>query len=227
MFDSLLESSKIELAANCLNFANNMGYVNGKPFLYLPNIFEKPLAKSRKEAEDTLHIGIFGAVRLLKNHLTQVVAAIRFAEEKRKILNLHVNELTSDAGSTILGNIKELFKRCPKHKLIVEPYRSGMEYDNLIRYMDIGMQLSFTESFNIVAANFVCNGVPIVVGETIDWMPKSMKVSYNNVEDIVGRLNYAYTNRNNPVLQFEQYQSLMRYNEKAKNSWDQFIRDNL
>ena len=227
MYDAVKESNKIELAANCFNFADNIGYVTGVPFHYLPNIFEKPLSKSRKEEEDTIRIGIFGAIRLLKNHLTQAVAAIRFAEEKGKILHLHVNELVSDAGSSVLNNIRELFNRNGKHKLYIEPYRDGMEYDNLIRFMDVGMQLSFTESFNIVAANFVCNGVPIVVSSTIDWMPTTLQASYTEIADIVKKLHFAYSNRNNNDLQVAQYRGLMDHNNKSKDVWDRWILKSL
>ncbi len=227
MFDSLKESSKIMLAGNCYNFAHNMQFITGDKFLYLPNLYEKSLAKFRKEPEEIIRIGCFGAIRMMKNHLTQAVAAIRFAEEKNKILYFHINELVSDAGSSVLNNLKELFNRNGKHKLIIEPYRSGIEYDNLIRYMDVGMQLSFTESFNIVAANFVCNGVPIVVGNTVEWMPRTLQASYTNIDSIVERLNYAYTNRNNSELQNEQYLKLVDSNNRAKDVWDSFIKNTL
>jgi len=46
-----------------------------------------------------------------------------------------------------------------------------MEHNDFIRVvksMDIGMQVSLSESFNIVAADFVSNGVPLVGSPDIE-----------------------------------------------------------
>jgi len=223
IFESAKVDPKIRLASNCKNVANNMGVVSDSEFLYLPNIYDVPLSKSRKDATDVVNIGLFGAIRLLKNHLVQAIAAIKFCELNNKKLHFYINELTSDAGGSILNNIKHVFNHNPKHKLFVEKYRQGEEYNNFIKYMDLGMQVSFSESFNLVAANFVCNGVPIVVGDCVNWMPIEAISSYTDIDDMVAKIKFAYMNRNNHAYQLKQMAYLKEYNISAKNAWNEFL----
>lgn len=217
-------SPKIKIAANCENFYNAINPALPNKFIYLPNIFDKPLTKSRKAQDyNRIDIGIFGAVRMLKNHATQVLAAIKAAEEMNKILHLHMNDLTNDAGHAILINIRTIFAENNKHKLINVGWKSNEEYDILIRQMDIGMQLSFTESFNIVAANFVVNGVPVVVGDTITWVPSLYKTSYTDINSISAKIKELYGVRNNTGVINDVYNYLNNYNSSAKMVWNEYI----
>jgi len=54
--------------------------------------------------------------------------------------------------------------------------------------MDLGMQLSFSESFNIVTADFISQYVPIIVSPTISWMDDSLQVGTENLKQIVDKL---------------------------------------
>ena len=62
------------------------------------------------------------------------------------------------------------------------------------------MQLSYTESFNIVAADFVNNNKLIIVSDAIGWMPPVMKVTTTNYDDAVKGIINAYRYRNNRPL---------------------------
>jgi hypothetical protein len=53
------------------------------------------------------------------------------------------------------------------------------------------MQVSLSESFNIVTADLVTVGVPTVVSPAIYWMPKSFMADPTNLASIVDRLGAA------------------------------------
>jgi hypothetical protein len=55
--------------------------------------------------------------------------------------------------------------------------------------MHLLLQPSYTESFNMVTADGIAEGVPSVVSNAIDWAPKHWKADVDDVLDIsrVGR----------------------------------------
>jgi hypothetical protein len=83
--------------------------------------------------------------------------------------------------------------------------------------MDIGMQVSFSESFNIVTADFVTAGVPIVASDDIEWMPEFLKTSPTSHRGMIKKLNRGYKWRG--ISTWLQKLSLEIYNIKAKLIW--------
>jgi hypothetical protein len=78
------------------------------------------------------------------------------------------------------------------------------------------MQVSLTESFNIVSADFVNVGVPIVISPDIDWLPDSLKADPNDHEDIIYTLGKAYSGL---LHAWFQRRSLKCYISKSEDVW--------
>jgi hypothetical protein len=115
-----------------------------------------------------INIGCFGAFRQLKNHLTQAVAAIEFAEQHNFKLNFHVNAGRIEKnGSNPYKNLRALFSNLPQYNFIEHPWTSHENFIKIINCMDICMQVSFSETFNIVSADAAVCCVPLVVSEEI------------------------------------------------------------
>jgi len=55
------------------------------------------------------------------------------------------------------------------HELVGHEWMPRNEFLGLCRMMDIGMQVSFSETFNIVAADLINQGVPVVVSKEVPW----------------------------------------------------------
>jgi hypothetical protein len=83
--------------------------------------------------------------------------------------------------------------------------------------MDIGMQVSFSESFNIVTADFVTAKIPIVASDDIYWMPWFLKVSPTNHRGMLRKLNIAYDFKK--ISTWCQTIFLKIYNTKAQLTW--------
>jgi hypothetical protein len=149
------------------------GCVNHTPNIYNPNPdIEVTPVDINRESDEELHVGLFGALRPLKNHLQQAMWAIRFAEEvERCPLALHVNisEHEKEKTEPVLRNIRSLFVDS-KHRLIEHPWMPHAEFLSLVKQMDLGLQVSFSETYNIVAADHVSQGVPIVVSPDITFV---------------------------------------------------------
>lgn len=222
--DFLSLPNNVYLASNSVNFSNSLSRLYDKEIYYLPNLYDYEYSFKHREQSNVLNVGIFGAIRLLKNTLTGVIASIIFAKENNKKLNLYINNLTSDIGNNVLLNIKMLLNDYPNVKLFINPYLDGDKYKNLIQSLDLGLQLSFSETFNNVAGDFVNNGVPIIYNDEIDWLKTSLKVSSTNINEIVSIISKAYSLRNNENFLNGQYNNLKEYNKRASNIWLDFYK---
>lgn len=151
-------------------------HVDNSRVIYLPNYYPINVLKPYKKIErcnDELHVGCFGAIRPLKNQLIQAIAAIRYANIKDKTLYFHINGTRVEGnGQPVLKNIRKLFESSRKHRLVEHSWMPHQDFLDLVDSMDLGMQVSFSESFNIVAADFVAMGKPVVVSSEIDWVAK-------------------------------------------------------
>jgi len=212
-------------ALNALNFSDSTKNLFKEDFTYLPNIYDKPFRKSKKELRSNrIDIACYGAIRLLKNHIQQALAAMQAADELGKILYFRINDVDNDAGSTIRASLELLFRKNGKHKLVVDAWRPHGEFLDLIRSSDIGIQLSMTESFNIVAADFISQGTPIIGGESITWLPEELKCSGTDVREIVDTIKRVYKSRNSRDLQENAYNNLNEYNNHAKQAWEDYLK---
>lgn len=187
--------------------------------MFLPNIYlrDESCGHSRNDKE-FINIGCFGSIRPLKNQLVQAAAGIMFANHKGSKLNFFMNKRIEQGGEGVLKNITNLFKD-PHHKLILIDWLPHNEFVKFIGHMDYGMQVSLSESFNIVTADFVSAGVPIVVSEDIDWMPSSSSVKINSVIDIYKELLYVSRHKRCVIRTAKRY--LKRYNKIACSVWDE------
>jgi hypothetical protein len=123
----------------------------------------------------------------------------------------------------VLKNLIELFKGNSNHKLIIHTWLSNPEFQDLIKEMDFGMQLSYTESFNIVASDFVNNNKLILVSNAIDWLPAISKTSTINYDKTIRSLIFTYLNRNNFLLKKMNLIYLKKFNRLSKTEWLNFM----
>jgi hypothetical protein len=211
---------KIEIAPNTEELTEQLSaaFPEGK-FTFLPNIYHPPVFKKMDIVNDPceLNIGCFGAIRPMKNTYQQALAAIAFAESKGKKLRFHINGTRAEQlGENSLKNIRALFDDS-KHELVEHHWYKHKDFLNAISYMDIGMQVSFSESFNIVTADFVTAKIPIVASDDISWMPWFLKVSPTNHRGMLRKLNIAYDFKK--ISTWCQTIFLKIYNTKAQLTW--------
>ena len=204
----------------------------GIPSMYLPNIYpiqcaeeeDKSLItafknilpiKNKQETQDcdVLHVACAGAIRPMKSQLLQAFAAMRYCEEKNLILNFYINaSRIEQRGQQILDNIRALFAGS-NHKLIELPWMTHEEFKKIIATMDVGLQVSLSESFNVVSADFVDVGVPIVVSPDINWLPEQCIASPSDISDIVLKMEHVLNHSRKIV--YESRIALIKHNRKS------------
>ncbi len=192
---------------------------------YLPNIYEDVEVKKekKKRPNGVIDIASFGAIRPFKNQLIQAMAAIAFADKNSFNLRFHMNTSRAEqGGESVLKNIRALFSNS-FHQFIEHGWAERDKFLELVSTMDCGLQVSFSESFNIVAADFVQENVPIVVSSTIDWMPDSQKCSTEEMDEIIDRIEYSI--RHKPEVAKKSVKSLTKYNKRSLEVWGEFLRN--
>jgi len=224
-FNWINEYSQIKnvtVSTNNLEINNDLKQIGYEP-LYLPNIYTPSYELKRvinRFKDSEINIGCFGALRPMKNTLAQAVAAIRFADKIGKHLKFHINENSDGGIDNILKNLRAIFSYS-NHKLVEHSWMPHKDFCKLVSTMDIGMQVSFTESFNIVTADFVYAGIPVVVCKEIKFVNSLFKCD-NNTEQMIRTLYLAYYgDRFN--LQYINKHLLDKSNREALREWTTYV----
>jgi hypothetical protein len=206
------------LTGNNFDFVEDMRSCNYK-FEYLPNIYLDRVNYSRPIfARQDLHIGCFGSLRPMKNQLLQAVSAIDFANYIGYNLKLHINSSRYEQkGDNVLKNLIALFKNNPDHDLVHHDWLPHEEFLSLVYTMDLGMQVSYSESFNIVAADFVRMNIPIVTSKEISFNTSFLWADPNSRRDIFWKLHRAHTFKT--FMNWRSNSKLDSYNLIAKDTW--------
>jgi|SRR5579859_404649 len=166
------------MSGNCKKFADSMAAVYGDPCIYLPNLYDVEMEKTpiKTRTHDTIRISSFGALRPLKNHPTNAMAALIVAKALGKKLEFYVNTGREEGGGQVLAGLKELFKGLDWAKLVEVPWQEWTDFYKTVGQMDCGFQLSATESFNITVYDHLVQRIPVVVSPMIQWAPATFKV---------------------------------------------------
>jgi hypothetical protein len=160
---------------------------NNKVF-YMPNYYPQEYkTKEYQVNKEYIDIGCFGAVRPLKNHILQAIAAVKFAEHIGKKLNFHVNGGRIEMkGEPVMNNLRALFQQLYDrgHRLIIQEWTPRDGFLEICEKMDIGLQVSFSETFNIVGADIISQGVPLVGSIEIPWFDETYAARAQYSEEI-------------------------------------------
>lgn len=171
-----------------------------------------------------IRVGNFGAIRPLKNNMMQAIASIDAAEKLGKSLEFYVNATRVEGrAEPILASLRSLFERFPQHSLVEVPWLQHKEFKALSATMDIVLQVSNSETFNIVAADAVDMGVLLIGSHEIPWLPHEFRADPNNALDIAKKIVWLYKNNSEPLRDIE-LDALREYSEESANIWDAFLK---
>lgn len=187
-------------------------------FAYLPNWY--PLRKPRKSQPVTnvFHVGCFGAIRPLKNQLIQAFAAIQFAQAAGVKLAFHVNSSrVEQGGGSVLRQIRALF-HATGQTLVVHPWLDHHDFLELIAEMHVCLQVSLSESFNIVSADAVSMGVPLVGSHAIAWLPRRSQAAVDSTASICQAIHRA-----DATTVAMNHAALEIYLDDARDIWNAWV----
>jgi hypothetical protein len=220
-----IDSPNVIIAPNSKNFLGDLISIGASKSKvnYLPNYYEfRKHSNKLNNLKDSVHIGCFGAIRPLKNQLIQAIAAINFANTINKDLYFHINSSrVEQSGNNVLKNLRALFEN-GRHKLVEHNWLKHDDFLVLVGNMDINMQVSLTETFNITVADSVNELVPVVVSKEVDWIDSRFHADPTSSIDIFGRLLLIWRNKDKKIAKKNWY-DLNSYNLLSVHHWLSFL----
>lgn len=191
-----LASHNLHLAGNSRRFCDWIQSAFARPCSHLPNLYwldelsghaihPQPIGHS-----GPLRVGVFGATRALKNLMTATAAAVQIARNLRLALELWLSAGRAEGGGqTVLDALREMIVGLPNVTLKLNGWQTWPQFRQTVGHMHLLLQPSYTESFNMVTADGVAEGVASVVSEAIEWAPDHWKADVDDAADVarVGR----------------------------------------
>jgi hypothetical protein len=214
------------VSCNNWRMTDELNFSLGLKSVLLPNIYEPSLsghaAKPRawNPSCGKVVIGCFGAIRPLKNQLEQALAAVIFANEGKLELTFHINiGRIEENSNSVRRNLVALFDGTP-HRLVQHGWATHDRFIRLVKACDLGLQASFSETFNIVAGDFVFSGVPLVGSGEIEWLATASKAEPTVYTDLVKKIS---ANLKHPSHVETSQKNLKIYSAKALAEWVRWL----
>ncbi len=188
-----MATHNVRLGGNSRRFCHWIESTFGGHCYYLPNLYYLDCQPNRQRpfcGGGTLRIGVFGAVRPLKNLMSSAGAALEISRRLRVPLELWISGGRAEGGGeTVLAAVKQMIAGLPNVELKLNGWQSWPNFRKTVAHMHLLLQPSYTESFNMVTADGTAEGVASVVSEAIDWAPDDWKADVDDVLAIarVGR----------------------------------------
>jgi hypothetical protein len=186
--DLATATTNFRIGANTRRFVDWWEEVYRTPMRYLPNMYDLTTTKTVAQAWQRgakLRIGSFGATRPLKNILTAGAAALEIAERLQADLEFWISANRMEGGGdTILRALQAMYADLPTAQLKLSGWQPWPGFRRIVRSMDLLLQPSYTESFCMVVADGIAEGVPSVTGEAIDWVPRRWVAATDDAGDI-------------------------------------------
>ncbi len=214
----------VHIGSNSRRFIDWWHDVYRQPVRWLPNMYDMSTTLPEPQLwvrGAVLRIGSFGAMRPLKNILTAGAAALEIASRLKVDVEFHISTGRAEGGGdTILRGLLAMYGNLPNAKVVLDGWASWPAFRRLVRNMHLLLQPSYTESFSMVTADAIAEGVPVVGSDAIDWLPSHWIASNddaNNVADIGISLLFV------PNAIRAGIAALSRHNARGLRSWSRIL----
>jgi len=219
-------SHNLQVSSNSFRFNEWIEETYKQCCLFLPNayVMDRPGTNylPPKVNKDTIKVGCFGAIRILKNQATSAAAALMMARRLGKNLEFYMNANREEKGDGVLQSIKNMFKDLTWAKLVLIPWSDWAHFNQLVSTMDICFQLSSSETFNLVTADACAAGVPSVVSDAIEWVePKQQFVA--PIDDPSMASLIATNVLLNPLSIIDMQDSLAKFCDMSLRTWKKWL----
>lgn len=218
-------STNFRISGNSVAFSDWIQTTYNYPCLTLPNLYW--LTGNTKTdrlpfvfGQSVLRIGAFGATRPLKNLQTMAAAVLTIATETRTPVEFWISGGRAEGGLTVLKSIQEMYSGLPNATIKENNWQDWTSFRATVRHMHLCMQMSYTESFNMVTADAIAEGVPSVVSGAVDWVPEHWEAHFDDAVDIARVARTLLTDVN---AARDGIRALSRHNDEGIERWMDYL----
>ena len=219
---NLLNYENFHIAGNSKKFKTWVEKSYEVPCLWLPNLYYvTKVSTSHKKQNMPIRIGCFGAMRILKNTMTAAGAALEISTRLKKPVELWVSSGREEGGAQSVKKAIAALLEGTSVTIKENYWQPWYEFRKTVATMDLLLQLSYTESFNMVTADGIVEGVASVVSEAIDWCPKKWIANSDDCDEIasvaISLLDKKHAAREGLTM-------LKKYIGNGLKEWEKFLR---
>ena len=186
----------------------------------LPNCYPTEFLKiSLQPNPHALNIGCFGAFRPLKNHLQQAFLALRYAQYVGKPLRYHINFKPGQENMADYINVAAIIAATGQ-ELVLHHWSDRDTFLQVLGEMDLLLQVSMSETFNIVAADATLAGIPILVSDEITWA-YPVHGNPHDIDDALKKLKLIMQSKTFFIQQNRE--GLKRHTKHALEEWLHYL----
>jgi glycosyltransferase involved in cell wall biosynthesis len=219
--DLQLGTHNVYLGGNSRKFSDWATKAWGVNAEWIPNLYDLSETfprPGRSWQGGALRIGIFGANRPLKNHLSSAAAVVELAARLRVPVKLYLSSGRDEGGSP--GAIREMTDDVDNLLVKHTGWLPWPAFRRLLRTLDLTFQASYTESFNVVSADSIAEGVPVVASDAIDWVPSWWQARADQPVDLA---RVAEQLLRDPNAAQDGREALEAYVEQGVDAWHRFL----
>jgi hypothetical protein len=210
--------------ANNLRLTTALYAMYGRPVTFLPNLYylhgQEPVNRPLWNG-GLLRVGAFGSLRIYKNFSTAVAAAIELTSNLKCHSEIWINSGRHDgAGNVVYRTAVSWTRNLPNVTLKQFQWSAWPDFKRMVGSMNLLLQPSYTETFNNVTADGICEGTPSVVSESIEWCPASWKSEPDCSSDVAGVARRILFD---PYAAHEGYKCLKHYVQQGIPHWEKWL----
>jgi hypothetical protein len=212
-----------QVAANNQRLCNWVADTYGNPCIHIPNLYHLDELSGRNRtlfSGGTLRIGAFGATRPLKNFMTAAGAALEIAARMRVDLEFWMSSGRNEGAGPLVNAIQQMATGLPHVRVMENGWQTWPQFRQTVRHMHLLLQPSYTETFNVVTADGIAEGVPSVVSHAIEWAPEGWKAQVDDVHQIAATGEKLLHDKR---ASRRGLKALQTYNKRALRFWNEFM----
>jgi glycosyltransferase involved in cell wall biosynthesis len=219
--DLQLSTHNVFVGGNSTKFTEWATEAWGVNAVCLPNLYDLTESFPRHDRRwegGALRLGLFGANRPLKNFLSGAAAAVVLARELHVPIDLL---LSSDRNEGADGRaLDEMTENIANLRVTRTGWLPWSSFRRLLRTVDLVFQVSYTETFNVVTADSIAEGVPVVASDAIEWVPRWWQARADEPLDVV---RVAKRLLRDPEAPRHGREALRAYVERGVVAWWRFL----
>jgi len=219
--DLQLATHNVFLGGNSAKFTQWASVAWGVEAVWLPNLYclaETFPQHDRHWDGGALRLGMFGANRPLKNFLSGAAGAVELARRLRVPVELLLSSGRDEGGNP--RALQEMTEHISNLRVVQTGWLPWAEFRRLVRTIDLVLQPSYTETFNVVSADAIAEGVPVVASDAIDWVPPWWQAKADEPLDIA---RVAERLLRDPRAPRDGRSALQDYVQRGVVTWSHFL----
>jgi hypothetical protein len=221
--ENTLSHHNMIVAANNPRSVKAFDGMFGNHTVYLPNLYDTtrfmPFTHP-KPIGHTLRVFNPGASRPWKNQLTAAQGAIILARRLGVNLEYYVNSKRPDGGERMIESRGELFRDLPGATITDVPWMPWPKFRSFCSTMNLLIEPSFDETFNVCVADAYAAGIPAVTSPSIEWAPRE---SWCEPCDPSSIAHVGMNLLHNPHAVHDGREALCEYASRGVHLWKRFL----